>query len=315
MLDWVTGVFPCTHIPLPTGSVVSVDADGVVEWETVKRLTVRGSHESTMRVRSVGSNGAGKATKEFFIMDILKTAATLSLVSAFVISTPYYIQYIVPFVLGAGDDISAAITGSPPSATVLDSMMNNTNSSIIKMLDSMQFGITDDWGIGLKTLFAVGLTYVGSFVFIFYATAYLLVAKFMVGLLLSVGTLFICFSFFPVTRGMFQSWIGQCLNYIMLNIFYTVAIGMMNSFIISKFDLENLGLESSFQIIIIFFISVFIIQQIGSLSSSLTGGVGINGLTSAANTAAKTLRDSSKAMAKSSFNSARNFAVNGLKGA
>ncbi|PRW34106.1 putative phage/plasmid replication, II/X domain protein [Escherichia coli] len=31
----------CTHRRLPAGSVVSVDADGAVEWETVKRLTVR----------------------------------------------------------------------------------------------------------------------------------------------------------------------------------------------------------------------------------------------------------------------------------
>nr|WP_262926880.1 phage/plasmid replication protein, II/X family [Salmonella enterica] len=44
------------------GSVVSVDADGAIEWETVKRLTVRGSHEATMKVRSIGSNGEGKAT-------------------------------------------------------------------------------------------------------------------------------------------------------------------------------------------------------------------------------------------------------------
>lgn len=62
MIDWFTGILPCTHRPLPAGSVVSVDADGAVEWETVKRLTVRGSYESTMKVRSVGSDGEGRAT-------------------------------------------------------------------------------------------------------------------------------------------------------------------------------------------------------------------------------------------------------------
>ncbi|EJG4103782.1 TPA: replication protein, partial [Yersinia enterocolitica] len=34
MIDWFTGILPCTHRPLPAGSVVSVDADGAVEWET-----------------------------------------------------------------------------------------------------------------------------------------------------------------------------------------------------------------------------------------------------------------------------------------
>ncbi|WP_411904769.1 phage/plasmid replication protein, II/X family, partial [Salmonella enterica] len=44
------------------GRGVSVDAGGAVEWETVKRLKVRGSHESTMKGRSVGSDGEGRAT-------------------------------------------------------------------------------------------------------------------------------------------------------------------------------------------------------------------------------------------------------------
>ncbi|VEB02685.1 Phage/plasmid replication protein, gene II/X family [Yersinia enterocolitica subsp. enterocolitica] len=35
MIDWFTGILPCIHRPLPAGSVVSVDADGAVEWETV----------------------------------------------------------------------------------------------------------------------------------------------------------------------------------------------------------------------------------------------------------------------------------------
>ncbi|TRL54606.1 hypothetical protein FMM65_27385 [Citrobacter youngae] len=48
MIDWLTGIFPCTHKPLPAGSVVSVDADGAIEWETVKRLTVRGSNEASL---------------------------------------------------------------------------------------------------------------------------------------------------------------------------------------------------------------------------------------------------------------------------
>lgn len=66
MIDWFTGIRPCTHRPLPAGSVVSVDADGEIEWETVKRLTVRGSYEATMKVRSVGSDGEGRATHQNF---------------------------------------------------------------------------------------------------------------------------------------------------------------------------------------------------------------------------------------------------------
>ncbi|MEL86381.1 Replication-associated protein G2P [Salmonella enterica] len=62
MIDWLSAVYPCVHNPLPAGSVVSIDADGEIEWKAVKGLSVRGSHESTMYVRSQGSDGEGRAT-------------------------------------------------------------------------------------------------------------------------------------------------------------------------------------------------------------------------------------------------------------
>ena len=220
---------------------------------------------------------------EMFIGEVVKNVLALSAVAAFAMSTPYYLQYVVPFVQGSGDQISSALTGSPASGTALDSMIANVKTSLDSMIEKMDFSLTGNWSVSFKALYAIVLIYVGSFIFIFYAAAYLLVAKFMVGLLLSVGTIFISFAFFPVTRGYFTSWCGQCLNYIMLCIMYSITLGVLNKFITSKFDLSHLGVESSFQIIIIFFISVFVIQQIGVLVSSLTGGMGINGLTGAAN--------------------------------
>ncbi|EDU9608725.1 Replication-associated protein G2P [Salmonella enterica subsp. enterica] len=62
MIDWITAIYPCVHEPLPSGSVISIDASGEVEWKTVKRLAVRGSHESALYVRSVGSDGEGRCS-------------------------------------------------------------------------------------------------------------------------------------------------------------------------------------------------------------------------------------------------------------
>lgn len=254
---------------------------------------------------------------EVIMSEVTKNVMCLALVSAFTVSTPYYMQYVVPFVTGAGDQLSAAITGSPASASALDSMINNVKTCLDTMMDKMQFGITDDWGAAVKSLWAVILIYVGSFIFIFYAAAYLLVAKFMVGLLLSVGTIFICFSFYPATRGFFTSWCGQCLNYILLNVLYTLAIGILNSFIVSKFNLSDLGVESSFQIIIVFFISMFVIQQISVLVSSLTGGMGINGLTGSVNSVvgsgASRMAGAGKWAGQKALNIADKF-KNGIKG-
>ncbi|EFO3893049.1 Replication-associated protein G2P [Escherichia coli] len=62
MIDWLTAIYPCVHEPLPSGSVISLDASGEVEWKAVKRLAVRGSHESSLYVRSVGSDREGRCS-------------------------------------------------------------------------------------------------------------------------------------------------------------------------------------------------------------------------------------------------------------
>lgn len=63
MIDWVTAIIPLEHEPLKGGSVIKVSPDGDIEWEAACRLSVPGSHEESITVRSQGSNGAGKATE------------------------------------------------------------------------------------------------------------------------------------------------------------------------------------------------------------------------------------------------------------
>lgn len=54
MIDWVTGLIPCFHKRLPAGKLVSITSDGEVDWEVDRRLLVRGSHESSIQIRSEG---------------------------------------------------------------------------------------------------------------------------------------------------------------------------------------------------------------------------------------------------------------------
>lgn len=57
MIDWVTAIFPYTHLkPINAGEVLSIDASGEIEWQTKKRLSVRGSYESNLLVRTVSDS-------------------------------------------------------------------------------------------------------------------------------------------------------------------------------------------------------------------------------------------------------------------
>tara|TARA_R110001606_G_C15335725_1_gene646027 strand:- start:36 stop:1097 length:1062 start_codon:yes stop_codon:yes gene_type:complete len=53
MIDWLTFSVPFTHSePISDGSIISVNPDGDIEWNTDKRLAVRGSHESNLHVKT-----------------------------------------------------------------------------------------------------------------------------------------------------------------------------------------------------------------------------------------------------------------------
>lgn len=61
MIDWVTCTVPFRHPFIPSGSVVLLNEDGVIEKAIVRRRSVEGSHSSTITVRSLGSAGEGMA--------------------------------------------------------------------------------------------------------------------------------------------------------------------------------------------------------------------------------------------------------------
>ena len=62
MIDWSTAIIPFLHEPLNGGSVVKVLPSGEVEWETRCRVSVRGSFDKHIAVRSQGGDGTGLAT-------------------------------------------------------------------------------------------------------------------------------------------------------------------------------------------------------------------------------------------------------------
>lgn len=61
MIDWLTLEIAFAHNPIQSGRVMSINPDGDIDWMTEKRLAVRGSYESSLRLRSAGSTGEGQA--------------------------------------------------------------------------------------------------------------------------------------------------------------------------------------------------------------------------------------------------------------
>lgn len=66
MIDWVSAYLPCTHLPINSGHVMSINPDGTVDWATPKRTIIEGSHSQKITVKSADSDGNGHATELYF---------------------------------------------------------------------------------------------------------------------------------------------------------------------------------------------------------------------------------------------------------
>lgn len=222
--------------------------------------------------------------KEHYVGEIIKNVLALAVVGAFTLSASYYMDYVVPFVMNAGDDLSSVLVGGAPAPSALDQFIDVLADGVQKTFEQMTFNpFSDDFGTSMQSLTAIIIVLIGGIPFVVFGTAYLIVAKFMVGLLLTVGPIFVCFSFFPSTRSMFTSWTGQCLNYVLMTVLFTLVETVLLAFIKDhmapggEFKIEWVGV---IQLAVVFFVCIFLLVQVPVLSSSLTGGVGINGLNS-----------------------------------
>lgn len=62
MIDWFRGEIMFHHMPIPTGQIMSIEADGTIAWVSPKRLDFRDSHETAIFLKSTGSAGDGFAS-------------------------------------------------------------------------------------------------------------------------------------------------------------------------------------------------------------------------------------------------------------
>lgn len=240
-------------------------------------------------------------TKKDVIFEEIGNAMLLfAVIGVFTFSGRYYYDYVIPFVLDAGDDISSALITDPnassDSVTAVDTVYNlfELPLAVIRArLDDIGFTQTyiGVWAENAPARLALWLS---QSIFTLFIAINLLIAKVMVTLLLSVGVIFFCFAAFPSTRGLFTAFTGAALNYILLNVMYSIAANIAASVIKSN---DVVGESSADEmiggagtILLSTIIIMFAVNQIPSLVSTLTGGIGISPFTISSSGFAKAAR-------------------------
>ncbi|EEM6501784.1 type IV secretion system protein [Salmonella enterica] len=222
------------------------------------------------------------------IQDMLINGLKLVVIMSGIIGSGWYVAKVVPFVMDAGDEIAQKLVGSNGTFNALETVIQQINENgkrILKATDELSLWDSDISTILAATL-ALILFYAGGTAFVIYAAATMLIAKFMVGLLLIVGPLYLMMAMYEQTATFTKQWIGQAFNYILLNVFVTLTIHILIQFMNNQFPAgQEIGLGGALYALIAFLMGVFIIGQIPSFVSTITGGSGISGITGATNAA------------------------------
>lgn len=211
----------------------------------------------------------------------LQTFVMLGVITFIALKGDYYINVIVPIILDLGDDIANLISsGGGGAPELIDEFASIIFNAVIQLWDEAEFNIATESNM-FESVFTICVLLIGSVPFMVTSFGILITAKFMVALLLSVGTIFICFAFFPQTRTWFMQWIGLCWNYVLIATFFPMALSI-EMIAIERFiyvdGALNADMNSAFKVLIILGAFLAISVQIPTLASSLSGGVGINGM-------------------------------------
>ena len=145
MIDWITTVIRCTHNePIRDGQFVKLKQGGEVEWSADRRLSIRGSFDSTVTVRSAPWAGedhievSGNLAKFFQGHNLFGTDDLCGLVFEFMrwLSLNHGPDAATPLVCPSIDDINAWRSGdySLHRVDVTDSYKLPTRSDVLTWL-------------------------------------------------------------------------------------------------------------------------------------------------------------------------------------
>ena len=219
---------------------------------------------------------------DFLFIEALKFLVSLVLVTTMAFSSEYYMGAVVPFVLGGGDSIATAVIGGGGASSALQSIFDTMFITVGRIWENFTFEIrsSNSWLELLLNSVNSALIILGNSAFLMVSAAYLIVAKFMLGLLLLVGPLFIMMAFFPPSRDFFKAWTGQCFNNMLLTIMYSMAFSFFQKTIDHTVGVMSPGFLASVMTAIIFVILIILALRIPTLCSTISGGFGISGINS-----------------------------------
>lgn len=177
----------------------------------------------------------------------------------------------------AGNIVLSATAGNTSNVTSsIDKFYTDSAEAAANIMDSAS---TFD----LSAHFYGGFVYVGAFLVSGYSVFLIILSKIAVALLLALAPLFVLFALFQNTRGFFEGWLRQLLNYALIPLFiYTLLAFILQLSTNAINDLVasagtgggNAGVVMPY--VLVCLICFLLMTQIMNIVSGITGGFALS---------------------------------------
>ena len=219
------------------------------------------------------------------ITDLIWEYFKLVVVMSFALNAAYFSSTIIPMVNGIPEDIAFAFSENSENAeNIIDSMIGNISNTISSIWAETK---TITWS-GIKVdnivngVFATVVVGGMGGIYVGLSLLVLFVAKLVINVILALGPIFIACAFFSSTRNYFTLWINQLVNYMLLAVLFSVMFAVQHALIsdIVTVDPEIGGLsdDALIKMFVTYLVSIGTIAVIPTIASSLSGGMGLNGI-------------------------------------
>jgi type IV secretion system protein VirB6 len=190
-------------------------------------------------------------------------------------------------VIGMVEGIQSGLTSAVSGAGSIGALVDNLAQPYNDLGEALWTRAVPSGVLSLPSfslIFAAALVAIAQFFLFVIGLGMYLLAKVALALVLAVGPVFILCAMFPGTQRYAESWIGQALNFALLNVLIAASIAMLTQFasdfaraMLTTIDTINI-LRDVMSLLLATGALAIVLLNLERISSALAGGVSIQGI-------------------------------------
>lgn len=212
--------------------------------------------------------------------DVLPKAFRIAFIVAIALSAGTYQSLIVDFWDGLIIDLTTTLGVGTGIGGMIDNMLNPMIEVLNTYSDKISINVLSSIMLVVVLFFYI----LAGLILVVGALGYFILTKIAMTLLFGIGPLFIFLVIFPATQRFLESWVGQVLQFVFLQVLASTTVSLLGAITIAYTEYLAANAADAnpvtdlLAIIVVLLGCVVVFFNLKELASALSGGVGLTGI-------------------------------------